>query len=67
MCSSPAEMGTPAKLQVILDDADVCKLVLPKGIPGTVQDLVAVIQNTLNILWDFTLMYQDQEFGGQFY
>lgn len=65
--ASPAEMGTPAKLQVILDEADVRKLFFPKGIPGTTQDLVAVSQDKLNVLGDFTLMYQDQEFVGQFF
>ncbi|XP_060769976.1 uncharacterized protein LOC132881491 isoform X1 [Neoarius graeffei] len=60
-------MSTPAKLRVIFDDHTVHKLVLPSGIPGTLQDLKLVIQSTFCTPDGFTLMYQDEEFGGQFF
>lgn len=45
----PIEMGTPAKLRIILEDDDIRKLVLPSGIPSTLQDLIDVIQETFHI------------------
>lgn len=60
-------MSTPAKLRIIFDDHTVHKLDLPTGIPSTVQDLKLVIQGTFNITDGFTLMYQDVEFGGQYF
>lgn len=60
-------MGTPAKLRIILEDDDIRKLVLPSGIPSTLQDLIDVIQETFNIPGTFTVMYQDMDFGGQFF
>ncbi|XP_028434333.1 uncharacterized protein LOC114555819 [Perca flavescens] len=59
-------MGTPAKLRIIFEDDDIRKLVLPSGIPSTLQDLVCVIQETFHIPGEFTVMYQDMDFGGQF-
>jgi len=62
----PEEMGTPAKLRIILED-DIRKLVLPSGIPSTLQDLSDIIQETFHIPRAFTLMYQDMDFDGQFF
>ena len=60
-------MSTPAKLRIIFDDHAVHKLLLPSGIPSTLQDLKLVIQSTFSTPDGFTLMYQDVAFGGQFF
>ncbi|XP_063077217.1 uncharacterized protein LOC134467236 [Engraulis encrasicolus] len=60
-------MSTTAKLRVIFDDLTVRKLILPSGIPSTLQDLKLVIQSTFSTPDGFSLMYQDVEFGGQFF
>ena len=60
-------MGTPAKLRIILEDGDIRKLVLPLGIPSSLQDLHDVIQETFNIPGAFNVMYEDMDFGGQFF
>ncbi|XP_030205828.1 uncharacterized protein LOC115538275 isoform X1 [Gadus morhua] len=65
--SLPAQMSTPAKLRIFLDDHTVHKLLLPSGIPSNLQDLKLVIQSTFSTPDGFTLMYQDVEFGGQFF
>lgn len=60
-------MATPAKLRIILDDNDIRKLIIPLGIPSSLQELNDVIQETFEIQREFTLMYQDQDFDGQFF
>lgn len=50
-----------------MGEDDIRKLVLPSGIPCTVQDLTDVIQETFNIPGSFTVMYQDMDFDGQFF
>ncbi|KAL6462537.1 hypothetical protein MHYP_G00289590 [Metynnis hypsauchen] len=60
-------MSTPAKLRIIFDNHTVHKLLLPSGIPSSLQDLKLVIQSTFSTPDGFTLMYQDMEFGGQFF
>lgn len=61
------QMCTPAKLRLVFGENDVRKLILPSGIPSTLQDLKSIIQETFNIPECFTLMYEDMEFGGQFF
>ena len=39
-------MSQPAQLRVMLADHDVRKVVLPSGIPETVEDLHSVIRET---------------------
>ncbi|XP_021325588.1 uncharacterized protein [Danio rerio] len=60
-------MCTPAKLRLVFGENDVRKLVLPSGIPSTLQELKSIIQETFSIPECFTLMYEDMEFGGQFF
>ncbi|XP_041804801.1 uncharacterized protein LOC121614792 [Chelmon rostratus] len=60
-------MATPVKLRIIFGEDDIRKLVLPSGIPGTIQDLTDVIQETFRITGSFTVLYQDMDFGGQFF
>uniref|UniRef100_A0A8C1TUN1 Uncharacterized protein n=1 Tax=Cyprinus carpio TaxID=7962 RepID=A0A8C1TUN1_CYPCA len=59
-------MCTPAKLRIVFEENDIRKLVLPSGIPSTLQDLKHVIKETFNIPDCFNLMYEDMDFGGQF-
>ncbi|XP_041859729.1 uncharacterized protein LOC121651524 [Melanotaenia boesemani] len=60
-------MATPAKLRIILEENDIRKLILPLGIPDTLQELLAIIGQTFCIGGEFTVMYEDTDFGGQFF
>ncbi|KTF77430.1 hypothetical protein cypCar_00037010 [Cyprinus carpio] len=55
-------MPKPAQLRVILADHDVRKVLLPSGIPETVDDLHSVIRDTFYIARDFSLHYKDVDF-----
>ncbi|KAK0138175.1 hypothetical protein N1851_025511 [Merluccius polli] len=56
-------MSQPAQLRVILADHDVRKVVLPSGIPETVEYLHSVIRDTFSIARDFSVHYKDVDFG----
>ena len=56
-------MSQPAQPQVILADHDVLKVVLPSGIPDTVDNLQSVICDTFSIARDFSLHDKDIDFG----
>lgn len=60
-------MAPSAKLRIIFGEGDVRKLLLPAGIPSTLQDLIDVLQETFDITGTFTVMYQDMDFEGQFF
>lgn len=55
------------QLRVILEEHDIRKLTLPTGIPNTVEDLVSVVGKTFQIDWEFGLLYEDKDFGNQFF
>ena len=63
----PVDMALSAKLRIIFGEDVVHKLLLPAGIPSTLQDLTDVLQETFNITGPFTVMYQDMDFDGQFF
>ncbi|KAL3969254.1 beta-galactoside alpha-2,3-sialyltransferase (sialyltransferase 4A) [Sarotherodon galilaeus] len=54
-----------AKLRVIIDD-QIEKLVLPSGIPPTVEELQSVVKDTFEISNNFSLQYFDPEFQDYF-
>lgn len=60
-------MSQPAHLRVILSEHDVEKLALPSGIPGTVEELHSVVQDTFRISGDFCFHYKDADFGNEFF
>ncbi|XP_019205875.1 uncharacterized protein LOC102075923 [Oreochromis niloticus] len=60
-------MAPSAKLWIIFGEDDVHKLLLPAGIPSTLQDLNDVLRETFDITGPFTVMYQDMDFNGQFF
>ncbi|XP_078025314.1 uncharacterized protein LOC117251126 [Epinephelus lanceolatus] len=57
-----AEKG-PAKLQVILNPDDTMKLILPGGIPETVEELINQVMKMCGLNGNFRLQYQDRDFG----
>ncbi|KAJ4937553.1 hypothetical protein JOQ06_002188 [Pogonophryne albipinna] len=57
---------TPAKLRIIFEHNDIRKLVLPSGIPRTLAELICELQEAFHIPGEFTVMYQDMDFDGQF-
>ncbi|XP_026046980.1 uncharacterized protein LOC113035558 [Astatotilapia calliptera] len=63
----PVDMAPSAKLRIIFGEDDVHKLLLPAGIPSTLQDLNDVLRETFDITGPFTVMYQDMDFDGQFF
>lgn len=60
-------MGTPAKLRIIFGDNDIRKLILPAGIPSSLTDLICAIRDSFDIPGDFSVLYQDMDFNGQFF
>lgn len=52
-----------AKLLVHLRDEDRRKLILPDGIPGTMEELLVNVRDTCGIRGNFRLQYQDKDFG----
>ncbi|KAI4802444.1 hypothetical protein KUCAC02_020280 [Chaenocephalus aceratus] len=54
-----------AKLRVIIDDR-MEKLVLPSGIPSTLEELQTVVKETFDISDEFSLQYFDSEFEDYF-
>lgn len=63
MAGSP----TPAKLKVILGENNTEKLILPKGIPESLEDLLRTIKTTFALEGNIRLQYMDQEFGNDFF
>ena len=52
-----------AKLLVQLSGEDRRKLILPDGIPDTMEELLVKVRDTCGVQGDFRLQYQDREFG----
>ncbi|KAL2093349.1 hypothetical protein ACEWY4_010661 [Coilia grayii] len=65
--NEPAGMSRPAQLRVLIKDGDVRKLTLPCGIPETVETLRAIIQETFQLDGDFSVMYEDKDFGNEYF
>lgn len=65
--SSPAGMSQPAQLRVVVKDGDVRKLSLPSGIPETSEALHAIIRETFHLDGDFSVMYEDKDFGNEYF
>ncbi|RXN24544.1 sterile alpha motif domain-containing 3-like protein [Labeo rohita] len=61
----PVDMAPSAKLQIIFGEDVVRKLLLPAGIPSTLQDLNDVLRETFDITGPFTVMYQDMDFDDE--
>ena len=60
-------MSLPAQLRVVIKDCDVRKLTLPSGIPQTLEALRAILLGTFQLDGDFSLMYEDKEFGNEYF
>ncbi|XP_037634305.1 sterile alpha motif domain-containing protein 3-like [Sebastes umbrosus] len=60
-------MGHQAKLRIVLKDHDIRKLDLPHGIPGTVVELESIVRETFGLDGNFTLHYQDADFGEEYF
>lgn len=57
----------PAKLRIIFGDDDILKLILPEGIPSSLTNLIRAIRDSFDIPGDFSVLYQDMDFSGQFF
>lgn len=55
------------QLRVIIEEHDIRKLKLPLGIPDTLNDLISVIIETFHLQGEFALLYEDTDFGGQYF
>ncbi|XP_067353940.1 uncharacterized protein [Channa argus] len=61
-CADMAKKG-PAKLRVILNPDDTQKLILPQGIPETMEELMSEVRKVCGLSGTFRLQYQDKDFG----
>lgn len=57
---------TPAKLLVIVGQDDSRKLLLPDGIPKSVDELSEKVREAFGLNCRFSLQYQDKDFGDVF-
>lgn len=53
----------PVKLCVILSPDDTRKLLLPDGIPNTMEQLMDQVRDVCGLNGSFRLQYQDKDFG----
>ncbi|MEQ2199154.1 hypothetical protein XENOCAPTIV_026178 [Xenoophorus captivus] len=60
-------MSAPIQLRVIIEETQVHKLTLPDGIPSTVDELLAAVQDHFHIGGSFAVMYMDKEIDNQFF
>lgn len=52
-------------MRVILGENDARKLILPKGIPGTIEELCQTIKTHFGLGEDVPLQYQDSDYGNE--
>uniref|UniRef100_A0A8C6Q7E0 Uncharacterized protein n=1 Tax=Nothobranchius furzeri TaxID=105023 RepID=A0A8C6Q7E0_NOTFU len=57
----------PFQLRVIVAEHDIRKLKLQSGVPDTVEGLVSVILEELQLHGEFGLLYEDKDFGNEFF
>lgn len=60
-------MSSMIVLRVVIGDTQVHKLVLGEGVPSTVEDLLAVIQEQFHLTGSHTIMYMDKDFDNQYF
>ena len=51
-----------AKLRVVIDEDRIEKLVLPSGIPSTVEELQTALKDNFELSYDFKISYLDSDF-----
>ena len=54
-------MSAPTQLHVIIEETQVRKLILPNGVPGTVDELLAASQDHFQLQGSFAVMYMDKD------
>ncbi|KAL0994621.1 hypothetical protein UPYG_G00125000 [Umbra pygmaea] len=59
--------STPARLKVILGESNVEKLILPNGIPESLDDLLSKIKTTFGLKGNIRVQYMDQDFDNDFF
>lgn len=55
------------QLRVIIEEHDIRKLIIPSGIPNTVEELVLIIIQTFDVHEEYGLLYEDADSGNQFF
>lgn len=60
-------MSAPTQLRVIIEETKIHKLLLPDGIPCTVEKLLAAAQDHFDLQGSLTVMYIDKDFDNQFF
>lgn len=60
-------MSCSIVLRVVIQDTKVHKLLLPEGVPTTVEDLLAIIQEQFHLTGSHTIMYMDKDFDNQYF
>ncbi|XP_034557216.1 uncharacterized protein LOC117825460 [Notolabrus celidotus] len=59
-------MTQPIRLRIILGENDARKLILPAGIPDSIEELCQTIKTSFGLQQDFRLQNQDADFGNEF-
>lgn len=59
-------MDTPVKFRLILGENDCEKLVLPSGIPDTLEELKIEIEKMFGPMGEFRLQVRDVDFDNEF-
>lgn len=55
-------------MSALIEETQVHKLILPDGIPSTVNELLAVVQDRFQLQGTFfTVMYMDKDFDNQLF
>ncbi|KAL7886017.1 hypothetical protein AOLI_G00063120, partial [Acnodon oligacanthus] len=57
----------PGSLFVVVEDTQIHKLVLADGIPITIDELLATVQDHYQLQGSFTVMYMDKDFDDQYF
>lgn len=67
--SSPSllQVTMSVQLRVIIEEHDIRKLIIPSGIPNTVEELVLIIIQTFDVHEEYGLLYEDADSGNQFF
>lgn len=59
-------MTQPIRLRIVFGDDDARKLVLPRGLPDSLEELCQTIKASFGLQQDIRLQYQDEVFGNEF-
>ncbi|XP_046880477.1 sterile alpha motif domain-containing protein 3-like isoform X2 [Hypomesus transpacificus] len=66
-CFPKAVMSNPSQLRVIIEETEIHKLILPDGIPSTLDELLAAAKHNFDLEGSYAVMHMDKDFDNQFF